>query len=223
MTLFWSLALAWFSGIVSGFIVSIPVGPINITIINDGYRRGFLWSVLVGTGAMTMEMVYCGIAFAGFAGLFESDLLRAAMELVSFLLMLFLGIKYLLSKDIPEYSRSVEKVEMRLHPHTAFMTGFVRVLGNPAVLLFWITVTGTLVAHAWLEDDWRSKLACVVGVGVGGFAWFTLLSYGVSLGKGKFSKQTLIRMSHVSGGFLLLVAVVLGLRIIYTLAQHRPP
>jgi threonine/homoserine/homoserine lactone efflux protein len=34
---------AGITGLVAGFLVSIPVGPINLTIVNEGARRGFKW------------------------------------------------------------------------------------------------------------------------------------------------------------------------------------
>ena len=35
---------------------SIPVGPINLTILNEGARRGFKWAMLIGLGASVMEV-----------------------------------------------------------------------------------------------------------------------------------------------------------------------
>jgi len=134
-------------GLVSGFLISIPVGPINLAIINEGAKRGFRWGVLIGFGAIAMDIVYCGIAFAGFSGLFSTHLLRATMELLSFLALIYLGIRYLQTTHLPETTKGVEMVEQRLHPHTAFMIGFVRVLGNPAVLLFWITLSASFMSH----------------------------------------------------------------------------
>src|SRR5256885_8625502 len=90
-----------FTGFVSGFVVSIPVGPINISIVNEGARRGFAWAFLIGLGATIMEVIYCAIAFAGFTQMFDSRWIKATMELVSFLLMLFLGVKYLVAHSLP--------------------------------------------------------------------------------------------------------------------------
>jgi threonine/homoserine/homoserine lactone efflux protein len=219
MSEMWSLFFAWLVGSVSGFFVSIPVGPINITIVNEGARRGFGWGFWIGMGAVVMEVIYCAVAFAGFSGLFASELLRAIMQLTSFLLMLFLGVKYLFLRSLPATLKSVEIVEHRLHPHTAFMTGFVRVLGNPGVLLFWVTLSATFIAHEWMDDTWPSKLACITGVGTGALAWFVLLSFAVSLGHRRFSAQTLVRMSHVSGACLLLAAVVIGGRLVLQLSK----
>ena len=194
--------IAAFTGFVSGFLVSIPVGPINISIVNEGARRGFGWAFLIGLGATIMEVIYCAIAFAGFTHLFDSRVVKATMELVSFLLMMFLGVKY------------------RLHPHTAFWTGFVRCLGNPGVLLFWITISATFISHDWMDDTWQSKGACLLGVTLGCFSWFTLLSSLVSRGHGRFSTSTLVRMSQFSGASLLIVSLVMGGRLVKLLA-HR--
>ena len=167
-----------------------------------------------------MEVIYCAIAFAGFARLFNSRWIKATMELVSFLLMLFLGLKYLLARSLPTTTRSIETIEHRLHPHTAFWTGLVRCLGNPGVLLFWITLSATFISHEWMDDTWPSKGACVLGVALGCFAWFTLLSFLASRGHGRFSTNTLLRMSQCSGASVLLVAIVTGVRLIILLAHH---
>src|SRR6266576_4021414 len=168
--------IAAFFGFVFGFLVSIPVGPINISIVNEGARRGFRWAFLIGLGATIMEVIYCAIAFAGFTHLFDSRVVKATMELASFLLMLYLGVKYLIAHSLPATTRSVESIEHRLHPHTAFWTGFVRCLGNPGVLLWWITISATFISHDLREDTWQSKGACLLGVMLGCFSWFTLLS-----------------------------------------------
>jgi len=209
-----------FTGFVSGFLVSIPVGPINVCIVNEGARRGFGWAFLIGLGATIMEVIYCAIAFAGFTHLFDSRVVKATMELVSFLLMFFLGVKYLLAHSLPATTRSVESVEHRLHPHTAFWTGFVRCLGNPGVLLWWITISATFISHDWMDDNWQSKGMCLLGVTFGCFSWFTLLSFLVSRGHGRFSTTTLLRMSQFSGASLLIVSLVMGGRLVKLLA-HR--
>ncbi len=213
---------AFIAGLISGFVVSIPVGPINITIINEGARRGFLWACMIGLGAMVMDVVYCGIAFAGFSGLFASEFMKATMELLSFIFLLYLGLKYLLTPSLPATTPTVEAVEHKLHPHAAFWIGFVRVLGNPAVLLFWITVSATFIAHDWINDTMASKASCVFGTFIGGLMWFFLLSFLVAQGHGKFSTRGLVRMAHISGAVLLIAGLVIGFRLATMLSrQHK--
>src|SRR5438876_9469830 len=138
------ILLAALTGFLSGLLLSIPVGPVNLTIMNEGARRGFLWAFLIGMGATAMEVIYCFIAFTGFASFFSRGYVKAAMELFSFVFMLFLGVKFLLAKSVAaptHITAATDQIEARLeekfHPHSAFMTGLVRVMGNPGVLLFW--------------------------------------------------------------------------------------
>ena len=48
--------LTWLVGVVSGLMVSIPVGPINVTILNEGVRRGFQWAFLIGIPALCASL-----------------------------------------------------------------------------------------------------------------------------------------------------------------------
>src|SRR5512143_1958395 len=100
MSLLPPILLAGLTGLASGLVLSIPVGPINLTIINEGARRGFKWAVLIGLGATAMEVTYCFIAFTGFASFFSRGYVKAAMELCSFVFMLFLGIKFLVARSV---------------------------------------------------------------------------------------------------------------------------
>jgi threonine/homoserine/homoserine lactone efflux protein len=222
------ILVAALTGFISGLLLSIPVGPVNLTIINEGARRGFRWAALIGLGASLMEVIYCAIAFTGFSSLFEIRLIKAGMELFTFVFMLFLGIKFLLAKSVGapmHLSNAADKLEVqigeKLHPHSAFMTGVVRVMGNVGVLLFWIVLAANFMSRDWVEPNYPSKFACVGGVALGTSVWFFGLSWAVSLGHRKFSEKTLLRMEQFSGLGLLVLALIHGGRIIWQLAKHK--
>jgi threonine/homoserine/homoserine lactone efflux protein len=216
------------TGLISGLLLSIPVGPVNLTIVNEGARRGFRWAVLIGLGATTMEVIYCFVAFTGFASFFTRGYVKAAMEVGSFVFMLFLGIKFLSAKSVQSpvhlsdaADRMESKIEEKLHPHSAFMTGLVRVFANVGVLVFWIILAANFISREWVTPDWPGKLSCVLGVAIGTGSWFIGLSWLVSLGHGRFSEKTLLRMEHFSGIGLLVLATIHGGIIIRDLAKHR--
>lgn len=222
------ILLAALTGFISGLLLSIPVGPVNLTILNEGARRGFKWAVLIGLGATTMEVIYCFIAFTGFASFFRRGYIKAAMELFSFVFMLFLGVKFLMAKSVhtpvalgSTASRIEERLGERLHPHSAFMTGFVRVMGNLGVLVFWIILAAKFISREWVSPDWPGKFACVAGVALGTGLWFVGLSFGASRGVGKFSERTLLQMEHFSGMALLALALFDAGHIIWEMVHHK--
>src|SRR5215471_17205158 len=94
------MLIAGLTGFLSGLLLSIPVGPVNLTIMNEGARRGFVWALMIGLGATAMEVIYCFIAFTGFASFFAKGYIKAAMELFSFVFMLLFGLKFLLVKSV---------------------------------------------------------------------------------------------------------------------------
>lgn len=222
------LLLAGAVGFVAGFLLCIPVGPINLIILNEGARRGFKWAVMIGLGATLMEVIYCLFAFTGFASFFQKGMVKAAMELCSFIFMLVIGMKFLLAKsiDAPLHVSAradviEHKIEERLNPHSAFMIGFVRVLGNPGVLLGWIILAANFISREWVTPDWPGKLSCVAGVALSIGGWFTGLSWLSALGHGKLSPRGLLRMEHISGVILLVIAFAHGAHIVWRMAHHR--
>jgi threonine/homoserine/homoserine lactone efflux protein len=228
MDYFSPLLRAGLTGFLSGLFLSIPVGPVNLTIMNEGARRGFRWAVLIGLGATVMEVIYCFIAFTGFASFFSRGYVKAGMELFSFVFMLVIGAKFLLVKSVQAPLRlgaAAEKIEAhlgeRLQPHSAFMTGLVRVMGNLGVLAFWIVLAANFISREWVTSDWPGKLSCVAGVAIGTGLWFFGLSWVVSVRHGKLSEKTLLRMERGSGIGLLVLAMIHGCTIVWQMAHHK--
>lgn len=213
--------LAVLTGFISGFLLSVPVGPVNLTIINEGARRGFLWGAMIGAGAVVMEVFYCALAFTGFASFFDGRAIKAIMELASFGFFLYLGIKFLRVKTIAEIAEAKHKFSLKMEPHSAFAIGLVRVMGNPGVFLFWIVLAARFRDRAWVPPNVIGSLCCVAGVTAGTSLFFAMLSFGVSRGKGKFTEKTLLRMEHGSGICLLLLAAGEGIHIVWQIVKHR--
>jgi threonine/homoserine/homoserine lactone efflux protein len=227
------LVLAALTGLVSGLILSIPVGPINLTIIHEGARRGFFHGLMIGVGATIMEVIYCALAFTGFASFFTKGYVKAAMELTSFVFLLYLGIRFLiarnpartpvlLAKEEQFEQRLEHRLEAKFHPHTALATGFVRVLANPGVLVFWIILAANFISREWVDIDVKgTRLVCISGVAVSVMLWFAGLSWAVSLGGRRMNEKTLLKLERGSGVVLLVLAAAHGVHIIWQMANHR--
>ncbi len=228
--------LAALAGFVTALIFSsIPVGPVNLTIINEGAQRGFKWAMLIGLGASTMEMVYCSIAFAGFSSFFDRHLVAAVMKMFTFVFLLFLGTRFLAAKKVAattQFGSKAEQLEGRiegkLRPHSAFAIGFVRVMGNVGVLATWLVIAAYLMSHEayfsddyWVADSFAAKVACVIGVTLGTITWFCGLSFGISRTQGRIGEKTLLRMQHFSGVCLIALGIFDGARMAWQLAHHK--
>jgi threonine/homoserine/homoserine lactone efflux protein len=217
--------IAIFTGFISGLALSIPIGPVNLTIMNEGARRGFRWALLIGLGATLMEVIYCALAFTSFASFFSKGYVGAGMQVFSFAFMLFLGMKFLMAKSVPVVDRFEQRIEARierqLHPHSALMIGFVRTLANPAVLLGWIILGANFISRGWVERTLEGKLWCLLGVATGVGLWFVGLSWAISLGHKKFTESTMLKMERGSGVGLIVLGMIHGVHLAWQLAKHK--
>ncbi len=216
------------------FFSSLP-GPINLTILNEGAARGFKWAFFIGLGAATMDVIYCATSFTGISQLIDHGIAQTMMRVAGFVFLLFLGFKFLAAKpETPPtpLNRAIvqleERIERKIHPHSAFATGFVRVAANLGVLAAWVVLSATLMStkalfsrQEWVDDTVPAKCACVAGVFTGALLWFFFWSSLVARGHGKFSARSLLRLQHLSGLCLLGVAVYEGIRIALHLATHK--
>jgi threonine/homoserine/homoserine lactone efflux protein len=223
------LLQATLAGFVCALIfASIPVGPINLTILNEGAQRGFRWAVFIGLGAAAMDAIYCAVSFTGMSQFLGISVVKAFMQVMSFVFLLFLGFKFLLAQTVKvptKLDATTEKLEARIeqkiHPRSAFATGFIRVMANLGVLAAWAGLSATLMSHDWVDDTISAKAACVGGVFCGTVSWFMFLSHRVSRGHGKFSEITLLRLQHISGLCLISTAVFIAGQIAWQLASHK--
>ena len=234
-----SIFIAGPTGFLIGLLLSMPVGPVNLTIINNAAQRGFKYAFLIGLGAATMDVIYCTIAFTSFSSFFYIRMVKTSMEVFTFVFMLFLGMKFLSAKTVAAptnlgtaASRIEKRIDEKLHPHSAYMIGFTRVLGNMNVLLFWIVAAAYFMSHEayfttheWVEDTVAAKVAFITGVGLGASTFFCALSYVVARrGYERFNEHTLVIMQRISGFFLLGLGLYSGGHLavqLAHLARHR--
>lgn len=222
------ILVAMLTGFVAGLLLSMPVGPVNLTIINTATRRGFFAGMLVGLGASSMELIYCAIAFTGFTQFFEVKMIKTSMEVFTFVFFLYLGQKFVRAKDLDaptKFGSAAHKFSVRLdeklHPESAYMTGFTRVLGNLGVLLFWIVLAANFLSRDWVAGTFAAKAACILGVALGTNSWFSSLSFAASRGHGRLSEPTLLLMERFSGVCLLVLGIAQGIHIGWQLAKHE--
>lgn len=229
------ILLAALVGFACAVVFSCLPGPINLTILNEGAQRGFKWGFFIGLGATTMDVIYCSISFTGISQFIDHGFAQTMMRVMGFVFLLFLGFKFLFSNLLSNASpldlaigKLEERIEQKVHPHSAFATGFVRVAANLGVLGAWVALSATLLStkaffstQEWVDDTKPAKLACVAGVFTGTILWFLFWSFLVSRGHGKFSAKSLLRLQHVSGLCLIGTAIYEGVRIALHLAQHR--
>jgi threonine/homoserine/homoserine lactone efflux protein len=210
------LIRAGLAGVGCGFVVSVPVGPVNLTVINQALRRGFAAAFLVGLGAIVAETAYAVLMLAGHASLLDNPGVAWTLRILGVLVLVGVGVRSLLAKPEQLEARSAaaaERVEERWHRPRALLLGFLLTVSNLALVLLWAFVTRVLFDHGWVQAEGVSRAMCALGVFVGGTLWFFLLAFFVSRAHRRVRPQTLTLFVRACGVVFIIFAMLLAYRL----------
>jgi len=198
-----------FKGIVLGFSIAAPVGPIGVLCIRRTLADGRVHGLVSGLGAATADAIYGTIAAFGLS--FISDLLieqQHWIRLIGGAFLCYLGLRALLSKPAEQAAQASGRGLVGAYTSTLFLT-----ITNPATILSFAAIFAGLGIASGAGGDYSAAVALVLGVFAGSALWWFLLSGGVSLFRSRFSLRTMGWINRVSGliiiGFGLLALVSL--------------
>jgi threonine/homoserine/homoserine lactone efflux protein len=196
-----NLLLALVTGYVCGFVVSVPVGPVNLTVINKALQKGFQRAFLVGLGAASAETIYATVLMAGHTAILNIPAVRDGMRLAAVLVIVAVGIRSMLYKPekLEASEATIEKVDERWHHPRAFMLGFLLTIFNLLLVVLWATLSAVLFAREWVLPPLASRTMCALGVFLGCSSWFLLLAYFVSHAHRRVRPETLAKWVRVCG------------------------
>ena len=205
------------AGFICGFVVSVPVGPVNLTVINQALRKGFGTAFLVGAGAIVAETLYAALMLWGHASILGIPQVVLALRIVAVVVIAGLGIRYLLCKpERLDASEAVaEKVEERWRHPRSFFLGFALTISNLLLVVVWATLAAFLFAREWVVRVGLSRVLCVTGVFGGGIVWFFLLAFFVSRAHRRVKNQTLTVLVRGCGVVFLGFAALLAFKLFF--------
>lgn len=189
-------------GMILGFSIAAPVGPIGVLCIRKTLQFGRLSGLFSGLGAAFADSIYAIIAAFGLTAI--SGFLLAGqfwLRLIGGGFLLYLGWKTFMAKPASE-SKNV--------PHTTLLNDFISTffltITNPMTILSFLAVFAGLGLSS-VEGDYIQAGNLVVGVFLGSAAWWLLLSEGVTLFRKKVSQKVMTWINRIAGLIILAFGV----------------
>ncbi len=197
-------------GIIIGFSLAAPVGPIGILCIRRTLAHGYWRGMLIGLAGATADIVYA------FAGAFGVSLIFDFIAGHQYLLrvgggLLLLAVGFHTFRSHPETSATANRTNGETR---VFVSTFFLALTNP-MTLFAFAAAFTSIGFQQIPQGAVSAVLLVAGVFLGSLLWFSLLAGGSHFFKEKVSSRGLAMVSKVAGTLLVLIGIagiLLGLR-----------
>jgi threonine/homoserine/homoserine lactone efflux protein len=192
------LEFLW-KGLVLGFAMAVPVGPIGLLCIRKTIHFGKVSGFCAGLGAAAADTIY-GF-FSAFFLTFMPQYLQDYHDILKVLGGFFL---FALSWRI--FRAPVPTMETRLHKmglFKDFVGTFFLTLMNPLTLFAFI---GILASLGLVDDEssLHSAALLVIGVFCGSALWWLILSEGVGRLRKKINPQLLKRINYLAGSIIAL-------------------
>lgn len=187
-------------GILIGFSIAAPVGPIGVLCIRRTLADGRLIGFVTGLGAATADFTYGCVAGFGLTAV-SSFLLgqRLWIHLLGGLFLCYLGAHTFLARPS---ERPAAPGAFDLGLGSAYVSTVFLTLTNPATILSFAAVFAGL-GVASTGGDYSAAGALVAGVFLGSALWWLILSSGVAALRARVGERWLVWVNRVSGGILL--------------------
>ncbi|MCA1961054.1 MAG: LysE family translocator [Desulfomonile sp.] len=196
-------------GLVIGFSIAAPVGPIGVLCIRRTLAEGHACGLVSGLGAATADTIYGCIA--GFGLTFLSGFLISQQEwlrLIGGAFLCYLGIKTFLAKPAEQATVAKGNGLAAAYTSTFFLT-----LTNPMTILSFSAIFAGLGIISDRGDSISAALL-VFGVFAGSALWWVILSSGVNVYRAKLNPSGLQWVNRIAGviiaGFGVMALLSLG-------------
>jgi len=201
-----------FSGLLIGILISAPMGPIGVLVIQRTLNKGRKPAFYTGIGAALSDLIYC--LLAGFGLSFVTDFIESnqnTLQIIGSLFMIAYGVY--LFKANP--SRVLKSNTARAHTTNTywrdFATGFLFTFSNPLILFI---ILGLFARFNFMAPHFRSYHYIVgfLAIICGAIMWWFSITFVVNKVRSHFNVRSMWLVNRV-------IAVALGAMGVFGLAM----
>ena len=196
-------------GLIIGFAIAAPVGPIGLLCIHRALINGFKMGLMTGLGAALADGIYGLIAAFGLTTI--SSLLvshQLWIRGIGGLFLMYLGFKLFFTKS-PRKLQDKKSEKSLLH---AVATTFFLTVTNPMTILSFVAIFAGLGVGT-VDPTYIQALMMVFGIVIGSAMWWIFLSGVVTFFLHKRMTDLWLHIINRSSGVIIMVFGVFALKI----------
>lgn len=193
-------------GVAAGALTGVPIGPVNVAVIDAAYRHTLRRAVAVGLGGACADTLYSALGVLGVTPVLQTyPSVTPILYAVSGIVLLIYGFLTARSQPVtPTHDEAVKPAEPSREMWSGFTLGLALIVLNPAAIVTWVVIMGSIIPEATPING----IACSLGVMVGSFGWFALVAYLTQKGKNVLGDKA-AWIPRVIGVALMVYAVYL--------------
>ena len=191
----------FFIGFIASFIGSLPIGMLNMTVMEISFSKSLKQGVLFSAGAAFVEFFQAIIAVKFSSWFLENPTVEMMIKLSIIPVLLVLGIIHLRKKLNDSTAKGNESEKYSGFSKGMFLSGI-----NPISIPFWVFYAVWFQSMGWISFETIPALMFVTGITLGTFVCLSLFG---KLGQYIFSRITVLNlwMNKIVGGVFIILAL----------------
>ena len=169
-------------GVAAGALTGVPIGPVNVAVIDAAYRHTLRRAIAVGLGGACADGLYSALGVLGVTPVLRTyPTVPPILYAVSGIVLLVYGFPTARSKPVTPAQNDAPKdaAEPSREMWSGFTLGLALIVLNPAAIVTWVVIMGSIIP----ETTPINGIFCSLGVMAGSFGWFALVAYLTQKGK----------------------------------------
>lgn len=222
------MVLALILGVIVGFILAIPPGPIGMASIRTGVKEGWRQALKLAIGAGLFDLLYClaaMLATSAIADLISHwgtqwPLFQPIFQTVVVVAMIAFGVHQMRVKS-PEQHLVPRPAEKKVIDHITsngpFFVGVgfaVANLANPTFIPSLAAMSAFIQRSDLYASNVMNNIAFSIGFGVGNVLWLITLVRIVLAYRERMTPTFIKRIQQISGATLIGFGTLYGVRIL---------
>jgi threonine/homoserine/homoserine lactone efflux protein len=174
-------------GAAAGAITGVPIGPVNVAVIDASYRHTLRRALAVGMGGALADCLYSALGVLGVTPVLVTyPSVRPMLLLASGIVLAAYGFLTARSQPVAPAPPTLEETREstatihRREMWSGFTVGLALIVLNPAAIVTWVVIIGRLIPD---PGDLVEGISFSIGVACGSFGWFALVAFVTHKGK----------------------------------------
>lgn len=193
-------------GLAIGALISAPMGPIGMLVIQRTLSKGRWPALFTGLGAALSDLIYC--LLTGFGLSFITDFIEAQqqwLQLIGGVVLAIFGI-YLFRKNPTRSLKSADQTPATNY-WTDLVTGFLLTFSNPLILFF---IVGLFARFCFILPDYGiyHYIFAYLCLFAGAIMWWYGVTWLVNRLRCRFNVRSLRLVNRIIACILLAMAVI---------------
>ena len=188
-----------------GLLVSAPMGPINMLVIQRTLNRGWRHGFATGLGAMLSDLIYAVITLVGVSFVADFfDEYEQIIQVVGSIVLFFFGLKVYKSNPLKDWTP--DKLPEETRYMRDFISSFLLTFSNVAIVVIFMGFYAHF-SYNPLADGVNFFVAGLITFVVAVFRWWFLLASLVARLRKHFNRRGLVLLNRSVGSVLMLLGL----------------